>query len=524
MNDATITVDTLRLLVPEMILATMAAWIYVGGAFSSARVTWNGSALVALLLAGYALYVQNTLPAALAEPLSGPLVVDYFSQALRWVALAVGLLFVLLSQRAADDRLASEYLGSLLLVLTGLMLVSISGDLVLLFLGLELISIPTYILLFLGRADASSQEATTKYFFLSILSSAILLYGFSFLYGVAGSTRLVDIRAALAVADVAAGGLPSLLPVTLLLIVAGLGFKLAAVPFHFYAPDVYQGTSSANAALLSVAPKLAGVVALVRIVVVAMPHESAFAWQMLLVMSLVTMTLGNVLALWQDHIRRLLAYSSIAHSGYILIGLTAALAMPSAAGYNGVAAAMFYTTVYALATIGAFAALVYLGRDEQPIDRVDQLSGLARTRPLPAAAMAVFMFSLAGIPPLAGFWGKFALFTGAMGVNLSADGQAGSAGTWLLVLAVAGVVNAAIAAAYYLRIVAVMYFRPSKASPAAQGGAGAWTAMVVTAAMVVVVGVHPALLVGRANEAAGAVGAGAEVHGSGPGSILGRKT
>ena len=271
----------------------------------------------------------------------------------------------------------SEYVGSLLLTIAGLMLVSLADELVLLFVALELISIPTYILLYLGRRDAASQEAAAKYFFLSVLASAILLYGFSFLYGTAGSTDLTAVRAALDGAKPLSEGFAVFAKLAMALIFAGLCFKIAAVPFHFYAPDVYQGTTHPNAALLSVVPKAAGLVVMVRILVVAMPSLSPQAWQIVLAVAALSMTFGNVMALWQDDLRRLLAYSSIAQAGYMLLGLAAALAAGRAAtAWHGVAAVAFYLVVYAVATIGAFATFQHLGRSDRSLDGVDELAGL----------------------------------------------------------------------------------------------------------------------------------------------------
>ena len=296
-------------------------------------------------------------------------------------------------------------------MLAGLMIVATANELILLFVGLELVSIPTYILLYVGRHDSRGQEAASKYFFLSILSSAVLLYGFSFLYGAAGSTRLDKIAAAVSRASDAirrSAVRSVLVPLAMLLMFAGLAFRLTAVPFHFYAADVYQGTSNANAGVLSTLPKIAGLAALARILLAALPGWETLGWKVVLVVSVLTMTLGNILALWQNNIRRLLAYSSIAHAGYLLIGVAVALAFrtaaptpagvsaatptvaaattasdksandettatakpaPSAdsavAGVDGLGAAMFYLAVYIFATLGTFAALVYLSHGQR---------------------------------------------------------------------------------------------------------------------------------------------------------------
>jgi NADH:ubiquinone oxidoreductase subunit 2 (subunit N) len=257
-------------------------------------------------------------------------------------------------------------------------------------------------------------------------------------------------------------------PLGFLLIVTGLAFKLAAVPFHFYAPDVYQGTSHASAGLLAVAPKLAGLVVLIRITAVIRPATGDFAWQVLAVMAIVSMTWGNVMALWQREIRRMLAYSSIAHAGYLLIGLAVACGPVVEAGggpIDGFSAAIFYMIAYSLATLGAFAALVHLSGRDGDVRLVEQLAGVAKSAPAVALSFAVFMLSLTGIPPLAGFWGKLG---------------------------------------YYLRLAGVMFFRPTAVCEAGQrhvpqgghraqaGRSTAWVATVAAGFLVLSIGVVPA--------------------------------
>lgn len=523
--------DTIRVLLPECILVLLATCIYVGGAFARGRAAWTLAAAVgfaaALAIDMWVLLSDDrALWGALFEELRqvamGPLAIDCLGSAVRWLAMLVGLLLTLMSWRTCSRELASEYLGTLVLVIVGVMLTARANDLVLLFLGLELVSIPTYVLLFLGRRGRGASEATVKYFFLSIFSSALLLYGFNFLYGLGGVTTIVGeggIREALErLQDAGALQLQWIAPLALVLIFAGLGFKIAAVPFHFYAPDVYQGTSNANAGLLAVAPKIAGIVALIRLVVVAMPPSAPFAWRLAMVVAMLTMTLGNVCALWQRNIRRLLAYSSIAHAGYMLIGLAVAVAAASASGfeqgdvengglgygvefvgvgYGGVAAMLLYLFVYVLAALGTFSALTYLGSEEREVNDVDELAGLARVQPLAAAAIGVFMFSLAGIPPLAGFWGKLTLLSGAVKLataNLDLSYCFG-------VLAVVGAMNAAVAAAYYLRIVAAMYFSDADSSLPVRGGWSAGAATAACALLVVMVGVMPATVVQTASQA-----------------------
>ena len=502
--------ETILLVAPEILLVLVGTALYIGGAFSNHRNGWGLLAAGGLVLAAIALFQQQSLLIVRAgslepvQPLNGPLVLDLFAQTLRWFVLGVGILFVMLSARLSSSTLPAEYMGSLLFIIAGLMIISLAGDLVLMFLGLELVSIPTYVLLYLGRNDAASQEATIKYFFLSILASALLLYGFSFLYGIGGSTQLADIHRAMS-GPVGAGPVAVLAKLAVLLVVAGLGFRITIVPFHFYAPDVYQGTVHPNAGLLAVVPKIAGLTALLRIVAQAMPGMESLGWMLVVTLAILTMTLGNVLALWQQNIRRMMAYSSIAHAGYMLIGLAVGFAVKGGAEgrseIDGMGAMMFYLLVYAIATAGTFAALTSLSDENHQVDRVDELAGLARTRPRTAAAIAIFMFSLTGLPLMAGFWGKFFLFTAALGIDPS--GQALNVGPWrpFLVLAVVGVINAAISAAYYLRIVGAMYFRgaPDKLLPI--GGHGAAWATLICAALVLGLGIWPDAAFNGANRA-----------------------
>jgi NADH-quinone oxidoreductase subunit N len=494
--------QTTLLFLPELMLIVLATFIFVAGAFRPHATWWPiFAALSFLATLGVTLFELRMTVVDGSALATGPLVIDYFGQLLRPLALLVGFLFAVLMSRSSTAQLVSERMGILLLAIVGLMLVARANELVFLFLGLEMVSIPTYILLFLGRRDRSASEATAKYFFLSLLASALFLYGLSFLYGVGGTTLIQGIPQApglrekiLALpsageAATAAEKIGLFLPVAMVLIVAGLGFKIAAVPFHFYAPDVYEGTSAANAGLLAVVPKIAGITALIRLVV-PLFGGTPFAWQLAVILAIATMTFGNICALWQTSLRRLLAYSSIAHSGYLLIGVAVALAGVSPElRAGGVAATVFYLSVYGLASLGSFAALTYLGGEDRSVDRIDQLAGLNRTHPWVAGAFAICLFSLAGIPIFAGFWGKFALFTSALDVATTGPETIGA--QWFLMLAIVGAINAAIAAAYYLRVVAAMYFQPAGQSLPAQGGIGSYASMFVATLLVVLVGLLP---------------------------------
>jgi NADH-quinone oxidoreductase subunit N len=503
LNDAT----TLSWLIPEILLIVVATLLLVGGAFRRAPRLWLGIALAGYTAAAAAMIVGELPRWREAEPpvLSGPLISDALGFLLRLLSLLAGALFTLIAAHRWKHRQHSEIVGLLMLLTTGGMLVARANELVFLFLGLELVSIPTYVLLFLGRHDRASGEATAKYFFLSVFSSALLLYGLSFLYGAAGTTSLTGPVGMTSIAATLQAGPATFAALGLALVIAGLGFKIAAAPFHFYAPDVYQGTTAANAAVLAVVPKIAGMAALVRLVVVACGGLADFAWQIALVIAVLTMTVGNVCALWQQNVRRLLAYSSIAHAGYMLIGIAVG-AVPGRldAAFGGTAAMLFYLCVYSLAVIGLFALLAYLGDDQRRVESVDSLAGLATTRPWAAALLALFLFSLAGIPPLAGFWGKLTLFMSALGVALSDPaGAGGGLPRWFLALAIIGALNAAIAAAYYLRLVAVMYFRPPPtAAPIERlGRSPAAVAAAICAVLVVMLGLRQGLLSGLSGRA-----------------------
>lgn len=512
--------NTLVLLAPEILLVAVAVAIYLAGAFLPARGAWWWLAFVAVLTAGGLL--ATTAP---AEAAAGPLQLDRFAYYARWLALGAGALLVLAASRPLSGPGTAEYVASILLTVPGAMFVAGANDLVLLFTGLELVSIPTYILLYLGRRDPAAQEAAAKYFYLSVLASAVVLYGLSFLYGVAGSSDLGVIRERLAF-SASGGGLAGLAKLAAILLVAGLGFRVAAVPFHFYAPDVFQGTTHANAGFLSVVPKLVGFVALVRVLGVAMQGVEPHPWRIALALAVVTMTLGNVLALLQNNLRRLLAYSSVAHAGYMLIGLAVSFGSlsPERAGWDGIGGLFFYLVVYAVATLGTFAALACLGSEEREIASVDELAGLAWTegpwRKTLAWSIALFMFSLTGIPPLAGFWGKLAVFASALGIHNDDAGVR----RWFTVLAVIGVVNAAISAGYYLRIIGVMFFRSVSSTPPIQRRAGgALAAAVLCAVLAVAIGLFPRPWLGSADWASPARAAvgGAVGGSSGPRAVDG---
>jgi len=555
----TTSLETFALLSPEITLVAAAILIFMAGAFTGFRSGWLG----AVLGIAAAMAMAGGQPSDGATLVSGTITIDGFSIYIRWMVLVLGGLLALVQ---AGDVFASavsrsggswrgstcEEAGTFLLLLAGLSLTGVANDLVLLFVGLELVSIPTYILLALKRTDAHGQEASLKYFFLSLVASALFLYALVCLYGIGGSTSLAVIGQRLCSTDEQLVGMATvLLPVALGMAMAGAAFRLAAVPMHFYAPDVYEGTSPGNAALLATLPKVAGIVVLLRLLALglggqaismaappslesaALTRSAALGeaaltyltlfWQISAVLAALTMTVGNVMALLQTNLRRLLACSSIAHAGYLLLGVAVAAASGAACvdtlgdgsiqtasdtswtlGLGGASATLFYLSTYVLATVGIFAALTYLGHRwpewtsgsgprplRQEITSVEDLDGLSGTNPVAACGIAMFVLSLAGIPPLPGFWGKLSLAIAAMEVDWNARITLGSRRAAFVSLAVILVLNAAIAAAYYLRIIAAIYFRSAKRGVQADGGIAAGVAMLVCMALVLMATLQP---------------------------------
>jgi NADH-quinone oxidoreductase subunit N len=498
--------QTFVIVLPEILLLLTATVMMTAGAFVRLpRRTWAATAAVAL---GIALVTLLVIRKQTIDPYSAVVLNDDFSTYGRLLLVLSGLVLLAFAHDQVDDDRAAEFFGSLLFIDAGAMLVAASNELVLLFVGLELVNIPTYLILYLPRRTKTTLEAVTKYFLLSIFSSALLLFGLAYLYGVSGVSNLKAL--AYLANHTTAVPQPQLALVAVVFVIAGLAFRVAAVPFHFYAPDVYQGSPTVIAALLSWIPKAVGFFAILRTItaVVAAGGESSplghravlLAW----LIAVATMTLGNTVALAQENLKRLLAYSSIAHAGYLMIGVAVAFHNGAKSGgvYFGAEGILFYLTAYAMMTLGAFGVIILLSTPERPVETVDDFAGLARTHPAIALAMAVCLFSLAGIPPLAGFWGKFELFASAFALSPTA-GADGRLYWWLAVIAV---LNSAIGAYYYLRIVIGMYLREPSGAPIQPRIA--WpTAWAVTACTVftVVFGLYPAPIARATRDAAVAV-------------------
>lgn len=445
------------LVVPEIVLLATVCVMFLVGPFlvspagqavAGVRHRWGGLALAALGTA-WLIWFNN----APISTTGGPFTADALAWFARGLSLTFGGMLVLLLWNQVDDSHAAEAHACLLSIVAGTNLVAAANDLVGLFLALELVSIPTYVILYLVRRDHGTREATVKYFLLSVFSSALVLYGMAWLYGATGTTNLTGIAEALSLPDRGDGD-NLIRHVALALLVAGLAFRITAVPFHFYAPDVFQGVPASNAAMLSFIPKVVGFVALVRLLPLTgatittrlwLPDESARA--LLAILAVATMFVGNLMALRQKNLFRLMAYSSIAHAGYMLVGL----AVGNVGVVGGTSAVLFYLAAYGLMTIGVFSLLRGAGSGEHPLESIDDLRGLSYTHPSTALLLAVCLLSLTGLPPTAGFLGKLNLF-------LAAWGETTAVGHWLAGLLA---LNAAIAAFYYLRLVTVMYLDPA---------------------------------------------------------------
>ena len=497
--------ETFKILLPASALIVAALICFLGGTAKISKQVWGPFSLLSLAIASVLLIVMPQILAGStpAPEASSSVIFDPLARISQFLALMVGVLFAGMAFRQqAEDDSAPEFYGLLLTLLSGLMVVSVANDVILLFLGLELISIPTYILIYLGKRDTRCQEAAAKYFLLSVLSAAVLLYGLSFLYGMTGSTNLTTIRSVLQ--QTYGGGneaaaVSKLGIVALVLIFAGLGFKLAAVPFHFYAPDVYQGTNAWNAGLLSVIPKAAGLIALIRIVSHTMVGYEGFGQTVALILALVTMTAGNVLALLQTNVRRMLAYSGVAHAGYMLVGIAVgfwdswnpSFRLDPVYGLPvGIQASLFYLITYSLVSAGFFAVLVFLARPGKEVEHIEDLTGLWKSQPWLAIAAAIFLFSMAGIPPLPGFWGKLALFGGALSVRGDLSGAIPYPNPSFVALAIVGMLNAAIGGVYYLRIIALMFLHDPLSTPQPRGGRPAMAAVTLCAIVTIVFGLQ----------------------------------
>jgi NADH-quinone oxidoreductase subunit N len=423
---------------PEIVLAVGAMALLMLGAFSGERsaraVNWLS---MLLLIAAGAIVVW--MPAGKLTAFGGSFVVDDFARFLKLLALAGSAVAILMSLNYLRVEKQERFEYGILIVLsaTGMLMLISAADLIALYLGLELMSLALYVVAAINRDSVRSTEAGLKYFVLGALSSGMLLYGASLVYGFTGTVSFAGIAKA-----AGQGGIG--LVFGLVFLFAGFCFKVSAVPFHMWTPDVYEGAPTPITAFFAAAPKVAGIAMFVRTTIVAFP-EITLQWQQIVVfVAIASMALGAFAAIGQKNIKRLMAYSSIGHMGFALVGLAAGTA-------EGVQGVLIYMAIYVAMTLGTFACILSMRRDGVLVEEIGDLAGLARTNPTMAFFLAILLFSLAGIPPLAGFFAKFYVFLAAI--------KAG-----LFTLAVLGVLASVVGAYYYLAIIKIMYFdEPAKA-------------------------------------------------------------
>ncbi len=449
-------------LLPELVLVGGAMLLLMYGVFrpetetEAETVGWLSVALLALV--GYFVLTGDSARQTL---FANGFVVDGFGRFMKILALigAGGALILSFDDMKASGALKFEYPVLVLLATAGMLMMISANDLISLYLGLELQSLALYVVAAFRRDDVRSSEAGLKYFVLGALSSGMLLYGASLLYGFSGTTGFPGIATA---AKAAGAGQNMLLIFGLVFLMVGLAFKISAVPFHMWTPDVYQGAPTPVTAFFAAAPKVAAMALLARVVITALPGVKPQWQQIIVFLALASMILGAFAAIGQTNIKRLMAYSSIANMGYALVAL-------AAGGVEGIQGVLVYLAIYIVMTLGVFACILAMRRELGPVEDIEELAGLSQTNLPMAFSLAVFMFSMIGIPPLAGFFGKFYAFLPAI--------KAG-----LYPLAVIGVIASVVGAYYYLRIVKLMFFDEPKAPflpMQAKAGAIMWVALIL---------------------------------------------
>jgi len=469
-------------LAPEIVLTLVLGIVLVADLFLDSSRKWLLSniaafGLVAAMVPILSLALSDT---EVRSMVGGAYVVDNFALVLKALFLGVGFVVLLMSTNYIEDGdyYEGEFYFLLLSSLLGMVVMSSARDLITIFVALETLSIPAYMLAGWRKRDLKSNEASLKYYLLGVLASAIMLYGMSLIYGFTGTTVLVEIGKQM---HGSAAGQP-LVTLAIVFIIVGFAFKVSAVPFHSWAPDTYEGAPTPVTAFLSVASKTGGFVALLQLVFVGFFGRDDIWGPMFGILAVLTMTVGNLVALRQTNIVRMLAYSSIAQAGYILVPLAVAGSAGAEASGTAFTAAVVYLLVYAAMNLGAFAVVIAVARKTRS-GEISSYGGLYEYAPGLAVLMTIFLFSLAGIPPLAGLWAKLFVFRAVI--------DAGTA--WALLLGVAVAVNSVIALFYYAAVAKEMWMNPVPDGDKTRIKVPAplVTALAITAAVVIIVGVYP---------------------------------
>lgn len=468
----------LTVVLPELVLFAFAILVMLADMTSNDKKEGLRPVLpwLALIGVGVTMAVCAVIWSQPVATFQGAAIIDNFAMGVKLIVLIAAALAILLSAGYMPrvNRQVGEYYALLLLCAVGMMMMGSATDLIVVFLALETFSLALYIMCSLNRSNPRSSEAGMKYLLLGAFASTFFVYGAALVYGATGSTQY----AAIATALTGGTGQLGLLYPGIALLVVGFGFKVSLAPFHMWTPDVYQGAPTPVTAFMSVGTKAAAFAAFIRVLMSALPTEHATWSWMLAVLAVVTMTVGNFAALRQLSLKRMLAYSSIAHAGYILVGLVGGT--PGSAN-----AAIFYLFTYAFMNIGAFAVIIVLERANENDALQNRAAGIGKRWPMLALVMAIFMFSLSGVPPLAGFFGKLFVFKAAVDGGFA----------WLAAVAM---INSAVAAYYYLRVTVAMYLEEPSSETLAEAPARATlnVGLAVAAIFTVVIGLYPGLWTG----------------------------
>ncbi len=465
----------LAIATPEIFLLVMTCVVMLVDLFSAAEKREGRLFILSigtLIVVALSFFVLPVQTAASRFAFNGMLIVDGMAVILK-VAIAIAVAMVIVYSRAylaARKLFSGEFITLILFATLGMMVMVSANHFISLYLGLELLALSSYAMVALNRDSATSSEAAMKYFILGALASGLLLYGLSMIYGATGSLDVSKVATIIS----ASRGIDPLIMFGLVFVVSGLAFKLGVVPFHMWVPDVYHGAPTAMTLFIGSAPKLAAFGFIMRILADALGGATG-DWQgMLVILAVLSMALGNIVAIAQTNLKRMLAYSTISHMGFLLLGILAGTK-------SGYASGMFYVITYVLMTAGAFGMIMLLSRAGFEADNIDDFKGLNQRSPLYALMMLFIVFSMAGIPPFLGFWAKLAVLEGALNAGY----------TWLVVFAV---LMSVIGAFYYLRLIKVMYFDgPTDTSPIA-ATADMRGLLVINAFALLVLGIFPGAL------------------------------